>query len=133
MALWIALASALRVLCSPAPVGRTDAELPLDAQLIGRWGEEEQLLTLGELLEQATGASRRRRDPQHRYSDRRPDERPDGSPARLGVSGWRPHTGWRLSYRRRIGGGRCMSTGAVLHTRAPTDGVPATRATTTAR
>jgi amidase len=55
---WIALASALHVPALAAPVGRTDAGLPLGAQLIGRWGEEEQLLTLGELLEQATGGCR---------------------------------------------------------------------------
>jgi amidase len=52
---WIALASALHVPALAAPVGRTEAGLPLGAQLIGRWGEEEELLALGELLEQATG------------------------------------------------------------------------------
>lgn len=52
---WIALASALHLPALAVPVPRTDAGLPIGAQLIGRWHGEDRLLDLADALESQTG------------------------------------------------------------------------------
>lgn len=52
---WIALATVAHLPALAAPVGRTEAGLPVGAQLIGRWDEEDRLLELASILERATG------------------------------------------------------------------------------
>jgi amidase len=55
---WIALATATHAPALAAPVGLTAGGLPVGAQLIGRWGEEERLLELAAHLETVTGGFR---------------------------------------------------------------------------
>jgi amidase len=52
---WIALATVAHLPALAAPVGRTGAGLPVGAQLIGRWDDEDRLFGLAEHLERATG------------------------------------------------------------------------------
>ncbi|MGH3516603.1 MAG: amidase family protein [Haloechinothrix sp.] len=52
---WISLATTLHVPALAAPVTRTLTGLPIGAQLIGRWHEEDRLLDLADALEAETG------------------------------------------------------------------------------
>jgi amidase len=52
---WIALATATHAPAVAVPVGQTGSGLPVGAQLVGRWGQEERLLELAAHIEKLTG------------------------------------------------------------------------------